>query len=119
MLYALYAAVLAALLAVIACALSAFFWSRTSALASQVRSMRSMQGELIEIRDYVSKIDAWAKRINMREVMRERHADGKYNGLTRPQSSARATSSAIPLTKDELRARAGIIPGRAAPHTED
>jgi hypothetical protein len=115
--FALFAAIGAALLATIACAISVFVYSKISKQATSLRSMISLQGELIEIRDFVSKIDAWAKRINSREVMRERHADGKYSGAKPTRSSGDA--SGLPETKDDLRRRAGIIAGRPAPHTEN
>lgn len=102
----------AALLAMIACAATVFAWWRTSALASQVRGTISLQGELIEIRDYVAKIDAWAKRINAREIMAERR-----DPTTGQATSVRNASDAGDL-KNELRRRAGLLPGRPAPHRE-
>lgn len=110
--YALYVAIAAAAVAMIACALSVFAWSRIFDQVSRLRSMTLLQGELLEIRDYVAKLDAWAKRINMREVMRERHDAGIYSGKRAP-SSLPATSS-----KDELRRRVGLVAGHAAPHQE-
>jgi len=116
MLFALSVAIGAALVATIASVISAFALRRISQLVTKERSMTSMRAELIEIRDYVSKIDAWAKRINAREVMSERRADERSNGVTPTRSSRRASSE--PETKDDLRRRAGIVAGRPAPHTE-
>jgi hypothetical protein len=93
-------------LSILACAASVYAWWRSSTLASRLRSMSSMQGELLEIRDYLGKVDAWAKRINAREVMNERR------GIA-PEHSGQVAS------KDELRRRAGIIAGRPAPHREN
>jgi hypothetical protein len=105
----------AASVAMIACALSVFAAWRASSLASSLRSTTSLLAELHEIRDYVAKLDKWAKRINAREVMSERRGDGTFNGVRPTGSSKRASLSAVE-SKDELRRRAGIIAGRPAPH---
>lgn len=94
----------------IACALAAFFSYRSSVAAKKVRSMTSLQGELVEIRDYLAKVDAWSKRLNARETMRERRA------AERDESSTLASSG--PNTKDELRRRAGLVAGQPARHRE-
>jgi hypothetical protein len=109
-------AIAAAGAAMIACVISVFACSRTLRAAAKLHSMTSMRGELIEIRDYVSKLDAWAKRINSREVMRERREEERSNGATPTRSSRRASGAEI--SKDELRRIAGIVPGRPAPHKE-
>jgi hypothetical protein len=68
-----------------------------------------MLAELAEIRDYMGKVDAWAKRINSRETMRERRA------AERDESSTLAFSGS---PKDELRRRAGLVAGKPARHRE-
>ncbi|HZM32942.1 MAG TPA: hypothetical protein VFC18_00490 [Burkholderiales bacterium] len=110
--------ILAATVAMIASALSVIAALRASRSASKLRSMTSLQGELLEIRDYVAKLDAWAKRINAREVMQERNAAAKSSDGKQTASSTRAFSNG-PVSKDELRRVAGIIPGRPAPHPEN
>lgn len=71
--------------------------------------MTSLQGELIEIRDYMGKLDAWSKRINSRlAVQNSRDA-------TAPRSSAPVAGESL---KDELRRKAGLLPGKPAPHRE-
>jgi hypothetical protein len=105
----------AATVATIACALSVFAAWRASQWASALRSMISLRAELLEMRDYVGKVDAWAKRINAREVMSERRDAAKSNGARPTASSPRAFSSAAE-SKDELRKRAGIVAGKPAPH---
>lgn len=111
-----FALLAAATVVTIGSAVSVIAWWRTSVSVSRLRSMISLRAELIEIRDYVSKIDAWAKRINAREVMQERREDAKTNGAT-PTRSSRARSG--PETKDDLRRRAGIVAGRPVQHSED
>lgn len=106
-------AIALALVAMIASAISVFACMRTLRAAAKLHSMTSLRGELIEIRDYVGKLDAWAKRINSREVMRERRDAERSNGET-PTRSSKPVSGAV--TKDDLRRMAGIIPGRPAPH---
>jgi hypothetical protein len=96
-------------ISLIACVLAAFFSYRASAAARKVRSMTSLQGELVEIRDYLSKLDAWAKRISQRDTMRERRA------AERDESSTRVSSVS---DKDELRRRAGLRAGQPARHRE-
>lgn len=107
---AAYVALFSAGFALIGCALSALFSFRSSQLVKRMRSTASMLGELTEIRDYMAKMDRWAKRINAREVMQERRsADG-------PGSSRRPAST---NDKDELRRRVGLV-GKTAPrHNED
>ncbi len=94
---------------VASCASSAYFAWRASTAAKKLRSMISMQGELNEIRDYMGKLDAWAKRINQREVMRERRANESA------ESSTPASIHGI-NDKDELRRRAGLVAGKPARH---
>jgi hypothetical protein len=110
---ALYVAITAAVVATTACVLSVLSYLRTLRQVTKLRSIASMQGELLEIRDYLLKVDNWAKRINLREVMRERKEDGRINAQGRVTSSARAS-----ISKDDLRKQAGIIAGRPAPHRE-
>lgn len=103
-----YAAVGSALLALVSCAAAALFAWKASRAASNLRSMTSLQGELVEIRDYLAKLDRWAKRINARESMTEIRA---RPGNERNVSSQRASDS-----KDELRRRAGLTAGIPARH---
>lgn len=93
------------------CALTAWCSWRACTAARKVRSTTSMQGELHEIRDYMGKIDAWAKRINARETMRERRESEPAASSTR--ASIRSVSD-----KDELRRRAGLVAGKPARHGE-
>lgn len=88
----------------------AILWSRSFTLAEKLRSTSFLQGELTEQRAYLSKIDAWAKRINAREVMAERR-----NPVT-GQRSANLPSDPVAL-KAELRKRAGITAGQPVNHT--
>jgi hypothetical protein len=109
-----YAVVALTALSLIACAVAVFSSFRASSAATKLRSMTSLQGELVEIRDYLSKLDAWAKRINQREVMRERRAS-----QTEPdESSTSASGPEKPTNKDELRRRAGLVAGQPARHRE-
>ena len=96
-------------ISLIACVLAAFFSYRASAAARKVRSMTSLQGELVEIRDYLSKLDAWAKRIAQRDTMRDRRA------AERSESSTPVSGETV---KDELRRRAGLVAGQPARHRE-
>ena len=105
----------AASVAMIACVLSVFAAWQASRWASQLRSMTSLLAELHEIRDYVAKLDKWAKRINLRDQQRERSDDGTFSAARPTASSKRVSLSAVE-SKDELRRRAGIIAGRPAPH---
>ena len=102
-----------ALVAVAASVLAVFSAWRVSNLARTVRSTISLQGELHEIRDYVGKIDKWAKRLNSREAVqlsRERAAD---SANASKQSLTRVSG---PEDKDELRRRAGLVAGQPARH---
>lgn len=98
----------------IACALAAFFSYRASSAAKKVRSMIWLQGELGEIRDYLSKVDAWMKRISQREVMRDRRASANE----RDESSSTVSGPEKSTSKDELRRRAGLVAGQPARHRE-
>lgn len=71
-------------------------------------SAASLLAEMHEVRAYMSKLDAWSKRINSRLAMQERH-DRAGTSLT---DSAPSASNA----KDELRRRAGLIAGQPAKH---
>lgn len=103
-----YAQFVATALALLACAISVFAAWKASSLASKLRSMTSLQGELIEIRDYCSKIDAWSKRLNARLTMQERRSGGD-TPLENLDPAA---------LKARLRRIAGIVPGRAVKHGE-
>lgn len=72
--------------------------------------MTSLQGELNEIRDYMGKLDQWAKRINQRETMRDRRA--------RELGESSTPVSGASNSKDELRRRAGLVAGKPARHGE-
>ena len=98
----------------IASAAAVFSSYRASSAAKKVRSMISLQGELVEIRDYLSKLDAWAKRINQRDTMRDRRASAKEHD----ESSTPASGSSPTAIKDELRRRAGLVAGQPARHRE-
>lgn len=110
---ALIVAVSCALLSMVACALAAYFFLRSSTLATKLQSSASLQSELTEIRDYMGKLDRWAKRINARDIMTERR--------NRPSSDVQSTQSSEGNSnlKDELRRRAGLIAGRPAQHTRN
>jgi hypothetical protein len=110
---ALAVAVISALCSVVACALAAYFSSRSSTLATKLHSAASLQSELAEIRDYMGKLDRWAKRINARDVMNERRSRPTSND---PQMQLPEGNSNL---KDELRRRAGLIAGRPAQHTRN
>jgi len=109
-----YAVVALTALSLIACAVAVFSSFRASSAATKLRSMTSLQGELVEIRDYLSKLDAWAKRINQREVMRERRASANEPD----ESSTSVSGPEKPTNKDELRRRAGLVAGQPARHRE-
>lgn len=96
-----------AAVAIAACAISVFASWKACAAANRIRGTTSALAELHEIRDYVGKLDAWAKRINAREIRNER-ADPNTGQI----------ASVRTVSKAELRRRVGIVPGRPAPHTE-
>jgi hypothetical protein len=110
---AVYAAACLAIFAALSCAAAAWFAWKASRTASNLHSMTSLLGELHEIRDYMGKIDAWAKRINAREVMQERGR--KSDGTSRSKNEQLPLSDPVSI-KDELRRRAGLIAGQAARH---
>jgi hypothetical protein len=92
------------LLSAVFCAICAVVCSKKSrALAADVRFRTSTLEELHAMRDYVAKIDAWSHRINQRLLK------------TRGPEQTPAPNSA-PTTKDDLRRRVGIVPGKPAPH---
>jgi uncharacterized protein (DUF934 family) len=98
----------------IACAVAVFSSYRALSAAKKLRSMTSLQGELVEIRDYLSKLDAWAKRINARDTMRDRRASVNEQS----ESSKAASGPGETSNKDELRRRAGLVAGQPARHRE-
>ena len=104
-------AVFCAVLASVFCAISAFGAWLTWKWATKTRSIISMQGELAEIRDYMAKLDRWAKRINARETMAERRSAAPSD---EPRKSLRSVSTSN--DKDELRRRAGLVAGQPARH---
>lgn len=110
--FALSAVVCLALVTGFFCVASAVFSLRASRAARNLRSMISLQGELAEIRDYMGKMDRWAKRINAREVMQEQRDPA--TGQRKP-SSGHVSSIG---DKDELRRRAGLVAGQPARHHE-
>jgi len=81
---------------------------RTLRKASTGPSMTSLLSEIHEMRDYVTKLDGWSRRVNQRLTMRERRET--QNG------QAEAPASSASSTKDELRRRAGLVAGKPAPH---
>ena len=102
---------LSAAISVVACVMAAWSSWRASIAAKKLRSMTSLQGELHEIRDYMGKLDAWAKRINARDTMRERR-EKELDGSSTPASTLNGTD------KNELRRRAGLVAGKPARHGE-
>lgn len=107
-----FVALLSLTVAAIACVLAARSTSQSLRLAARMRSTLSMQGELIEIRDYLAKVDAWMKRINAREQTQAARA-ARHPAT----ASAEPTVSSSPVSaKDELRRRIGLVPGHVAPH---
>ena len=91
------------------CAFSAFCAWRAFTAAKKLRSMTSLAAELIEIRDYMARIETWAKKIQMRETTRERR---------QRESAASLTPVSTLSDKDELRRRAGLVAGQPARHRE-
>ena len=61
----------------------------------------SKLAELADVQDAIAKGNALLKRVNSREVMRARRENGELD---------------LPVTKEELRRRAGIVAGKPAPH---
>lgn len=105
--YVQFATIAAALVAMTAAAISVFACWRSSKSASKLRGMSSLHAELLEIRDYCAKVDAWAKRINAREVMAARRS---------PPAASDELDLGGTMSKAELRRRVGLVPGRPAPH---
>jgi len=101
------AIVVSALAAVASATCVGYCWSVFQTVKSQP-SLSSLRAELLETRDYMAKIDRWAKRINARDVMQDRRAAA--GGNQELPLDAPATS------KDALRVRAGLVAGRPAPH---
>lgn len=95
-------------------------WRRCSEAAKQTRSTASLAGELIEIRDYMSKVDAWMKRVSQRELMRDRRGTDGRLGVASPGSrQSREEEPRAESHKDALRRRAGLTAGRPADHKRD
>ena len=101
---------IATLIGCAACVLSVIAAWSASRSARSLRSMTSMQGELTEIHDYMVKLDAWARRINQRDLMRERRDAASSSAESSPPVSGNA--------KDDLRRRAGLVAGQPARHRE-
>lgn len=109
-----YVVAIAALAAVVASVIAAASAWLALNLARKMRSTISLQGELAEIRDYMGKIDAWAKRINARETMQERRA-----AESEPPRKRSLTPVSTADVKDELRRRAGLVAGQPARHARE
>ena len=108
-----------AVVAAISCVLSVIAWRHCSEAVTKLRSTASLHAELTEMRDYVHKVDGWLKRINQREIMRERRGDA---GRIGPAAGAGSEASRGPTNeshKDALRRRAGLTAGRPAQHRAD
>lgn len=107
-----YVVVAAGLLAVMCCVFCAFAWWKVSGMVTKLRSMSSALAELAEIRDYLTKIDAWSKRLNSRLVMQERNRQpAKESAADEPELDLQHTTD-----KRVLRRALGIVPGRPLPH---
>ena len=106
-------AVACALITSVSCVICVFaaWWS--SKWAGKLRSTASTLAELSEIRDYMGKLDNWAKRINARDKMQERRSDMSDGATAEPRKSSRPVST---NDKDELRRRAGLVAGQPARH---
>lgn len=93
---------------------------RCSEAVRQTRSTASVHAELIEIRDYMSKVDAWMKRISQRELMRDRRGtDGRLAAAGGSRALRDEEPRAAESHKDALRRRAGLTAGRPAVHKRD
>ena len=110
---ALSAVVCLALLACVASAIAVRSAWHCSQSAKKLRSTASTLAELAEIRDYMGKLDQWAKRINSREAMRDSRARQAEEHSTPSSTPASSNES-----KDELRRRARLIAGQPANHGE-
>jgi hypothetical protein len=74
--------------------------------AQKLRGIASLAADLADLQDSVAKLSGLAKRINSREVMRERR-----------EAPADSLQSAGHMTlKDQLRLQAGLTAGRPAQH---
>lgn len=73
--------------------------TRLSALEQSARSTSSTLVESAELRDAIEKGNELLKRVNQREIMRQRRA-----------------SIDLGTSKDDLRRAAGLIAGKPAPH---
>lgn len=102
--YAVWIALGACALAVLACVLTvrAYFW--TSREVRKLRSIHSMQGELVEMHDALTKVTLVVKRIASRQTMQDRRA-------VQPELDLQSVTD-----KAELRRRIGLVPGKPAPH---
>ena len=84
--------------------------SRISAVEKPQHSTASLLAASVELRESCERAEAILDRINKRDAVRasrERRSDGTF--------SVTSTSSPAEI-KQELRRRAGIVPGRPAPH---
>ena len=106
---AAYVAIGCAIIATVSCVLAARYASSASKSATKLHSTASTLAELIEIRDYMAKLDRWAKLINSRDAMTEHRA------REREEASEHGSQT---NSKDELRRRAGLIAGQPPRHRE-
>jgi hypothetical protein len=106
------------LVATVVCALSAGFCAGCAVICLRAwhavkdqPSTHSLRAEMIEIRDFVTKLDAWGKRINQRLIMAERRE-------TAPDRDEPPPANDVASLKARLRQQAGLVPGKPAPHRE-
>lgn len=105
--YPVLAVFVVCLASVVACAIAVVACWRISRTVRAGHLPTSLASELHEIRDYMTKLDSWSKRLNQRLVMQDRR---KTDAADDPVAQGSSVS------KDQLRRRAGIIAGRPAPH---
>lgn len=105
-LYAVLIAWAACIGALLACALAVRSSRSAWRAAREVRSMHSIQAELVELTDSVNKIAGTVKRISGREAVREH-----YQRKTQAEPDLGTVTD-----KRELRKLVGITPGKPAPH---
>ena len=103
----------AAIVTSVIAALSAIACYFVSRAATRRHSIASMRAELDEIHDAMTRHSALLKKINSREVMRERREKIADDSDSFPEAQRPGESGAA--WKARMRAKL-VIPGRAAPH---
>jgi hypothetical protein len=98
---------------VVACAMTVGNCLKSSRLVGEIRSLRSLQGEIAEIDACVGSLITTIRRMEGRQTANLRRNSPESAGQV-----ATLPLSPSMMDKDQLRRYAGLLPGKRPPHQE-